>query len=190
MPMTAPVTSAPDQPAADPHAEPPIHPKSDLRDAIGWIALGVAILIGSLTMDRLERQNINPYTVPGLLPGLLGLMMILLGGILLLRSWRRGALRVAEPARTADDREQSRRIWVVVALCLGYAVGLVGHGIPFWLASAIYVTVSILILQRMSRDPEERRLTPKAWLKALVIGLATGVITAVMFEQLFLVRMP
>jgi uncharacterized membrane protein YfcA len=188
--MTVPNTSTPDPPAADPHADPPIHPKSDLRDAIGWIALGIAILIGSLAMDRLERQNINPYTVPGLLPGLLGIMMILLGGILLLRSWRRGALRSPQPARTADDREQSRRIWVVVALCLGYAVVLVGHGIPFWLASSIYVTVSILILQRISRDPEERRLTPKVWLKALVIGLATGVITAVVFEELFLVRMP
>ena len=42
--------------------------------------------------DRLEQQHINPYTVPGLLPGLLGLMMILLGTILALRSWRRGAL--------------------------------------------------------------------------------------------------
>jgi uncharacterized membrane protein YfcA len=188
--MTAPATPTPDPPAADPHAEPPIHPKSDLRDAIGWIVLGVAILIGSLTMDRLERQHINPYTVPGLLPGLLGLLMILLGGILLLRSWRRGALRLAEPARSADDREQSRRIWVVVALCLGYAVVLVGHGIPFWLASSIYVTVSILILRRISRDPEERRLTMKVWIKALVIGVATGVITAVVFEELFLVRMP
>ena len=52
-------------------------------------------------MDRLERQNINPYTVPGLLPGLLGIAMILLGGVLALRSWRRGALELASspPAR-------------------------------------------------------------------------------------------
>jgi uncharacterized membrane protein YfcA len=175
---------------AEPDNEQPIHPKSDLRDAIGWIALGVAILVGSLMMDRLERQNINPYTIPGLLPGLLGLLMIVLGGILLLRSWRRGAFRLPEPARTIDEREQWRRIWVVVALCLGYAVVLVGHGIPFWLASSLYVTVSILILQRISRDPEERRFTPKTWVKAIVIGFATGVITAVVFEQLFLVRMP
>ena len=188
--MSVPANATPEQPPADPHAEPPIHPKSDLRDAIGWIVLGVAIVIGSVTMDRLERQHINPYTVPGLLPGLLGMMMILLGGILLLRSWRRGALRLPEPARTVDDREQSRRIWVVVALCLGYGVVLVGHGIPFWLASSIYVAVSILVLQRMSRDPQERRLTPKAWAKAIVIGLSTGIITAVVFEQLFLVRMP
>jgi len=171
-------------------AEPPIHPKSDLRDAIGWIVLGVAILIGSWTMDRLERQNINPYTVPGLLPGLLAILMILLGAILLFRSWRRGAFTLPMQARTADDRDATRRIAIVIALVLGYSVVLVGHGIPFWLASAIYVSVSILVLQRLSRDPEERKLTPKAWAKALVIGFASGIITAVVFEQLFLVRMP
>jgi hypothetical protein len=188
--MIAPTTSTPDQTSADPHAEPPIHPKSDLRDGIGWIALGIAIVVGSLMMDRLEKQHINPYTVPGLLPGLLGSMMVLLGGILLIRSWRRGALTLPMPPWTADDREQRRRVWVVIALCLGYAVVLVGHGIPFWLASGIYVTGSILVLQRMSRDPSERRLTPKAWAKALIIGFASSIITAVVFEELFLVRMP
>ena len=188
--MTAPTTSTPDQALADPLAEPPIHPRKDLYDGVGWVALGVAILIASLLMDRLEQQHINPYTVPGLLPGLLGLLMILLGGILALRSWRRGALTSPLPAPTADDREQRRRIWIVVALCLGYAVVLVGHGLPFWLASAIYVSVSILILRRISRDENERRLTPRAWLKAIVIGLASGVITSYVFQELFLVRMP
>ena len=44
-------------------------PRADLQDALGWIALGVAIA------DRLAHdgpagaQHINPYTVPGLLPG-------------------------------------------------------------------------------------------------------------------------
>jgi hypothetical protein len=178
-------------PAPDaPGLEPPIHPRNDLRDALGWIALGIAILIGSVTMDRLERQHINPYTVPGLLPGLLGVLMIALGGILLVRSWRRGALTLPAPPRTADDREQLRRIAVVVALVLGYAVVLVGHGLPFWLASGIYVSVSILVLQRMSRDPDERRLTPKVWAKALIIGFASGILISLVFQELFLVRLP
>ena len=52
----------------------------------------------SFAMDRLEAQHINPYTVPGLLPGLLGIVMILLGGLLALRSWRRGALHQSAAA--------------------------------------------------------------------------------------------
>jgi hypothetical protein len=188
--MSEPAPLTPGSGDRSPEAEAPIHPKSDLHDGVGWIALGVAIVIGSLLMDRLEQQHINPYTVPGLLPGLLGLMMIVLGGILALRSWRRGALTSPVSAPIADDREQRRRIAIVVALCLGYAVVLVGHGLPFWLASAIYVTASILILQRMSRDESERRLTGRAWLKAIVTGVASGVITSYVFQELFLVRMP
>jgi hypothetical protein len=184
------LSDSPSDASIAPPGEAPIHPRSDLLDGLGWMAFGIAVLIGSLTMDRLEQQNINPYTVPGLLPGLLGITMILLGGILALRSWRRGALRAHVPAATAEDSEQRRRIWIVIVLCMGYAVVLVGHGIPFWLASAIYVTGSILVLQRLSRDEEERRYTVRGFIKAVVIGLGSGVITSLVFQELFLVRMP
>src|SRR5216684_4701001 len=62
--------------------------RSDFLSAIGWMALGLAILIGSVTMDRLSNQDINPYTIPGLLPGLLGIAMTILGALLAARSWR------------------------------------------------------------------------------------------------------
>ena len=165
-------------------------PRADLKDAVGWIVLGAAVLVGSITMDRLEQQNINPVTVPGLLPGLLGIAMILLGSVLGVRSLRRGALHQQGGVRSAEEREQARRVWTAIALCCGYGIVLVGHGIPFWLASTIYVTASILVFQRLSRDPEERRLGGKAWAKALVIGAVSSVVTWLVFEMLFLVRLP
>jgi uncharacterized membrane protein YidH (DUF202 family) len=165
-------------------------PRADLKDAIGWIVFGLAVLVGSITMDRLERQNINPVTVPGILPGLLGIAMILLGGVLAVRSLRRHAFAQPAPARTDAHREQSRRVWIAIALCCGYGVVLVGHGIPFWIASSIYVTASILVFSRISADPAERRLTLRAWLQALVIGVAASVVTWLVFERLFLVRLP
>jgi predicted cobalt transporter CbtA len=165
-------------------------PRADFKDAAGWIALGLAILVGSVTMDRLEQQNINPVTVPGLLPGLLGIAMILLGSAMGVRSWRRGALAQAMPAASADERERRKRVWIAIALCVGYGVVLVGHGIPFWLASTVYVTASILVFQRISHDPAERRLDAKAWAKAIVIGAGASVVTWLVFEKLFLVRLP
>jgi hypothetical protein len=165
-------------------------PRSDFKDAVGWIALGLAILVGSITMDRLQQQNINPVTVPGLLPGLLGIAMILLGSALGVRSVRHGALGQAPPAASSDEREQRKRVWIAIALCVGYGVVLVGHGIPFWLASTIYVTASILVFQRISRDPADRRLGVMAWAKALVIGAAASVVTWLVFEMVFLVRLP
>jgi hypothetical protein len=165
-------------------------PRSDLKDAAGWIVLGVAVLVGSLTMDRLEQQHINPVTVPGLLPGLLGLAMILLGAILAVRSSRRGALATPLPPATPHQREERKRVAIAIALCCGYGIVLVGHGIPFWLASTIYVTASILIFQRIGSGPAERRVDARAWIQALVIGAGASVVTWLVFERLFLVRLP
>ena len=165
-------------------------PRSDLKDAAGWIALGIAVLVGSITMDRLEAQHINPVTVPGLLPGLLGIAMILLGSVLAVRSLRLGALAQRSPVASADQREQRKRAWVAIALCMGYGVVLVGHGIPFWVASSIYVTASILVFRRLSRDPAERALGLRAWVQAVAIGVISSVVTWLVFERLFLVRLP
>lgn len=170
-------------------------PRSDLRDAVAWMVFGLVVLIASIRMDRLEQQNINPYTVPGLLPGLLGLAMMLLGGVLAVRSVRRGALTQAQPvandaAADENGRLLRRRVGITILLCVGYSAVLVGHGLPFWLASAIYVTGSILIYQRLSVDPAERHLTLRVVVKALVIGFASSLITHLVFQEFFLVRLP
>jgi hypothetical protein len=165
-------------------------PRSDLKDAVGWIVFGIAVLVGSMTMDRLEHQNINPVTVPGLLPGLLGIAMIVLGGIMGVRSWRRGALAKPLPPATAHQREERKRVAIAVALCCGYGIVLVGHGIPFWLASTVYVLASILVFQRLGADPAERRLTARAWAQAFAIAAGASVVTWLVFEKVFLVRLP
>jgi hypothetical protein len=164
-------------------------PRADLWQSLGWIALGIATTIGSLRMDRLERQDINPYTVPGLLPGLLGVAIVFFGLLMLYRSWRRlaKAPHVAH-ARTEEDRAEMRRMWTVLALCIGFAGGLVGHGLPFWLAAAIFVTVTIGLLQFAQRTAKNQRLRGLAF--ALAVGLGAGVIITLVFQEFFLVRLP
>jgi TRAP-type C4-dicarboxylate transport system permease large subunit len=174
-------------PGAD---EEDITPRSDFWQGVGWVVFGLAVLIASARMDRLESQNINPYTIPGLLPGMLGVAMMLVGAVVAVRSWRRGAFDQPRAAFTEHQREVRRRVWTVIVMVVLYSVVLVGHGLPFWLASAVFVSASIVLLQRMSRDPEERRLTPRAWVKALVIGVLAAVITQLVFQEVFLVRLP
>jgi hypothetical protein len=183
------------QPAADLSTsrqgnEHPIDPRSDLKDGLGWMALGVAILIGSLLMDRLEKQDINPYTAPGLLPGLLGIVMTLLGFLLFVRSWRRRGLHpvVADPAQ--GKSAVRRRIALVLALCTTFAVVLVGHGMPFWLASALFVTVTILCLQYSQHVEVDHKLTPRKVIITASIGLGAGLIITLVFQEIFLVRLP
>lgn len=164
-------------------------PRADLWQALGWIALGIATTIGSLRMDRLEKQDINPYTVPGLLPGLLGVALVFFGLLLLYRSWRR--LQTSAPAQravAASARQELRRIAIVLALCVGFAAGLVGHGLAFWLATAVFVTVSIAVLQFAERSARNLRLRGLAF--ALTVGVATGIVVTYVFQELFLVRLP
>src|SRR6202051_5394265 len=94
--------SSPEQaaPASSPGGQEDIASlRGDFLSAFGWMGLGIATVIGSLMMDRLENQDINPYTIPGLLPGLLGIAMTILGALLALRSWRAPPFR---PAKTTD----------------------------------------------------------------------------------------
>ena len=162
--------------------------RSELHQSFGWIALGLAVLVGSWRMDRLESQNINPYTVPGLLPGLLGIAMMLLGTLLALRSWRRGALDAQH--RFVFDAAAVRRVALIVGLCVTFGVVLVGHGLPFWLAAAIFVSVAIIVLQRPQRVAAGERLGLRRLAVAAIIGLGAGGIITLVFQQVFLVRLP
>src|SRR6202023_191728 len=97
--------SSPEQaaPASSPGGQDDIAGlRGDFLSGFGWMGLGIAILIGSVMMDRLENQDINPYTIPGLLPGLLGIAMTILGALLAARCWRPHLLASAAGARPVD----------------------------------------------------------------------------------------
>jgi len=162
---------------------------SELRAGLAWAAFGVAVLALSLRMDRLEAQHINPYTVPGLLPGLLGIVTILLGTLMALRSWRRGGHLIGGP-RLGMSGVALRRLALVIGLIVAYTVVLLGRGLPFWLGATIYVTASIILLQAPQRAAEGRRLTLLEAAFALAIGLASGWIITWVFQDAFLVRLP
>jgi putative tricarboxylic transport membrane protein len=150
----------------------------DLAAAAVWLALAVAILVGAWTMDRLERLGAKLYSAPALVPGLLGLVLLVLGVLLALRAVREGALRDASINRSL------RLGWggtaPVLALCLGYALGLVGR-VPFWLATFLFVTAFIAVFEY----PARRRMA-----LAPVYGAVTSLAVTWLFESVFLVRLP
>jgi putative tricarboxylic transport membrane protein len=164
--------------------------RSDFLSAFGWMGLGIAILIGSVMMDRLEKQDINPYTIPGLLPGLLGIAMTILGALLAARSWRPGLLAPAVTGSASTRRAERRRLVLVLGLCLTFGVILVGHGLPFWLAAAIFVTVAIVSLQARQRKTAGQKLSLRMIVTAAAIGLGAGLAITLVFQELFLVRLP
>jgi len=143
--------------------------KSDTVQGAFWIAVGGAIVYASWTMDRLERHGAALYTAPGLVPGLLGLVLLVLGVVLAVRN------RAAPSLRLRWENTPS-----VLVLCLGYAIGLVGR-VPFWLATFVFVSAFIVVFEYPSR----RRMTA-----APLYGIATSLAVTYLFESVFLVRLP
>jgi hypothetical protein len=149
--------------------------RADFVSAAVWIALGAAIVYASWTMDRLERFGATFYTAPGLVPGLLGLVLLLLGLVLAARALRQGALRSGRELRLAWGNTP-----LVLALCLGYAAGLVGR-VPFWVATFVFVTAFVALFEYPSR---------RHMAMAPVYGGVTAALITALFESVFLVRLP
>jgi putative tricarboxylic transport membrane protein len=158
---------------------------ADLATGVVLFALAVAMFYGSWTMGRLEIRQIHPLTAPGLLPGLLGIALGLCSLVLIGQSVR--ARSRATGVASDEPAGSVRNLAIAAALCLGYALVLVGRA-PFWLATALFVFGFIFLFEWLDRDTPRRRLGILAW--ALGIGLATGVIISYAFSELFLVRLP
>jgi Ca2+/Na+ antiporter len=157
-------------------------PQADLWSALVWIVLGGAIAVASWRMDRLTHMGATLYTAPGLVPGILGAAIALLGLALGLRALR-------ERANAESESEAiPARVWLVLLLCLAYAAGLVGRGIPFWLATFLFVAVFVAIFEYPSR--QTRGQLGRGLAMACLYGAATSAIVSVVFEQVFLVRLP
>lgn len=155
---------------------------ADLVWSLIWIVFGAIVFYGAWTMDRLEALHINPYTAPGLVPGALGIGLIVLGAVLLLRSLR------AAPDAGVPVKLVTPRLLMAAALCLAYGIGLVGRGLPFWLTTTIFVSASILLF----RWPEHRASgTPgRGIVIALLCAAGTAAGVTLVFQELFLVRLP
>ncbi len=158
--------------------------RAEIVWALIWIVFGAAVFYGAWTMDRLTALHINPYTAPGLVPGALGVGLVVLGGVLLLR-----AVRAGDAAREAAAAPLlTPRLLLAVALCLAYGLGLVGRGLPFWLTTLIFVFAGILAFQWPER--RARGELVRGALVALLCAAGTAAGVTLVFQEIFLVRLP
>lgn len=160
--------------------------RSDVISGGVWVVLGSAIAIGSWHMDRLESQGVPWFTAPGLLPGIVGVGIVLFALIIVLRAISVGA--GPGPARTGFLTANSGRAALTLTLCLGFAVLLVGRGIPFMLAAALYLSLHIFLLQLPERRATKQ--VPRGVAVALAIGIGAAVTISLVFQEIFLVRLP
>ncbi len=157
--------------------------KADLFTGLVLIALGAAMTVGGLGMDRLEIRNIHPASIPGLVPTALGIALVVAALALAIRALR----QVRAPADAADDGFSWRAIGLALLLTVGYAVGLVGR-IPYEIATGLFVFLFIAAFEWQRKAPARRRLIRLG--TALVQAVLVAAVVTVVFERLFLVRLP
>jgi hypothetical protein len=161
-------------------------PFADLISGGVWLALAIGIMVISWKMDRLTHLQATIHTAPGLVPGLLGLAIAIMGALLILRSVREGAF--AQMNIPAFSIREHWRLLAALALCFAFALGLVGSGLPFWLATAIFLAIFVFVFQF-----EERRTAGtlvRGAVAAAAYGLICGGTIYYVFQELFLVRLP
>ena len=163
--------------------------KADLITGLVLVALGAATAVESYRMPRLEERSIDPWTAPGIVPGMLGIIILIIGIALAMRSGAAGALTAkAQPDVDAGEVRAARfRLALCLVLCLVYAIVLVGHT-PFWLATGAFVFVFVAAFEWRPGDDSRARAIKIAI--AATIAIATAVVVPFVFETLFLVHLP
>lgn len=156
---------------------------ADRVTAVVFFALGISMLAGGYTMDRLEFRQIHPLSIPGLVPMLLGGALAFCAIILMFQSKSEGF--------DSDDgmiaKGSKWRLLLTVALTFAYALILVGS-LPFFWATSIFVTVFTLVFSWSDLAD----LKARVWMlvKSVVYGGVTGFAIVILFEKAFLVRLP
>jgi hypothetical protein len=172
-------------------SEVPLPPRTDLAVAAVFLLLGVSILVLSLQMPNYFNQKGTIYTAPGLIPGFYGIVIAGLSIWLAARSLGRARHGLAQahalPTPGPAAESSNMRLAIAVLLCVAFAAGFVGRT-PFWLAAALFVALFIAVFEWSPGTPLRQRLGKLA--VAVIIGLATGLLVTLIFEKIFLVRLP
>jgi len=154
--------------------------RADRVTAFILIALGLVMLWGGYTMDRLEIRAIHPASIPGLVPMGLGVLITVCGGLLLVSSRGQGS------KVKIDFGNIDKLIWTGV-LCLIFAVIFVGR-LPFFVATFLFIFAFSARFTWYNTTTKNDRI--KKLFAALAMGLVFSTLISALFLYAFLVRLP
>jgi len=160
--------------------------KADFYFSIVIIAFGIAAVTLAQKMPPIPK---DPYSAPGVLPTLLGVIIAGLGLVLLIRSLVRTRGKVWVPGKSYKafiDDSSTQRMIITIALCISYVI-LLGK-IFFPLLTFLFVFLFIFIFEYDRKTPF--RTQKKKFLIAVFVAICSSVSITAVFQYLFLVRLP
>jgi putative tricarboxylic transport membrane protein len=171
------------------HVTPPPKARTDLITAAVLLAFAGGAFAGAWAMPTFTDRGGDPFTAPGIVPGFHAVIIGVLSLVLGVRAVLRGALR-ADGGPPVEWRRvegaSNLRLALAAALGVGLVFGLIGR-VPFWAAAAAFVAC-FAILFEWPITPKGKRL--RRIIGGVTLGLVTGVAVTLVFERVFLVRLP
>lgn len=164
--------------------------KKDFITSIVLIAFSISVVVSSYTMPRLEHRGIDPFSAPGIVPGMIGLILLCLALIMFVRSVRAGGYRLFSPdidQGGAQHPGAAFRVLLTLLLSLIYAVGLLGR-VDYTIATLLYVLSFIVLFEYRRGVPllKQKNMLAAALLQAVI----AAVLITLVFRKLFLVDLP
>lgn len=162
--------------------------KKDFITSVVLIAFSISVVVSSYTMPRLERRGIDPFSAPGVVPGMIGLILLCLALILFVRSVRRGGYQIfGVEGEKGGHRGAARRVMLTLVISLVYAIGFLGH-IDYTLSTLLYIFSFILLFEY--RWDESLRSQTRVIGYALLQAVVAALLITLVFRKLFLVDLP
>jgi len=165
-------------------------PRADFVIGILLLVFGIAITWNSLAMPRYEDQGGTFLDSPGIVPAMLGALIIVFATVLFLRSIVQKGYRLGiNGATLAGVLRDVQTIRMIAVIALGVFYGLfLLRWIHFIAATAIFVFAFVMIFEYELKKPFA--IQWKVPLFALVLAAATTAAVYFSFQYLFLVNLP
>ena len=165
-------------------------PRADFVTSILLMVFGIWIVVHSLQMPRFENLEANPFSVPGIVPGLLGGVIFILSLVVFLRSLKQNGHRLGMNATVIANFTKDasmQRMLITILICSLYGLGMIGR-LNYYVATFVFVLAFLLLFQyrQAQLDGAMGKLIAKSVLQALLTAGAVGAV----FRYLFLVELP
>jgi putative tricarboxylic transport membrane protein len=164
--------------------------RADFLTGVVLILSSLYVIFESWRMPRMEYLGAHPLSTPGIVPAFLAVILIIFGGVLVIRSVLAGGHRFelsADTARNVLAKPGNQRLLITLVLTVGYAGFLVGR-IPYELATGLFIFGFIVLFEWERSLPPARRVRMCA-VAAILAAAITGLVSWA-FEHLFLVTLP
>jgi len=160
--------------------------KADFYTSIVLMASGIVVTVMAFQMPVMHE---DPYSSPGVLPGFLGAIITALSFVMFIRSIIKTRFSVGVPVTSVKSflhEIATRRMIITIILCVLYVFFL--GKVFFPLLTFLYILLFIVIFEYDRKI--SFRLQKKKLLIAAAVALCSSVSIMLIFQYLFLVRLP